>query len=123
MCGVAWRGVVQLYIYDRLVNELLDASTNAEGNLLHEVLPSGPQELLLSVDRTKTARAHYDAKENETSAVQAVHLKNTSDLVLAPGSIVLDALGGNEPDDAEAEENKPRHLSSSFNSTHQPGSY
>jgi len=35
---VAWRGVVQLYIYDRLVNELLDASTNAEGNLLHEVL-------------------------------------------------------------------------------------
>ena len=27
-----------LYIYDRLVNELLDASTNAEGNLLHEVL-------------------------------------------------------------------------------------
>merc|ERR1719387_409218 len=34
----------------------------------------------------------YDAKENETSAVQAVHLKNTSDLVLAPGSIsVLEA--------------------------------
>merc|ERR1719387_1357510 len=34
----------------------------------------------------------YDSKENETSAVQAVHLKNTSDLVLAPGSIsVLEA--------------------------------